>query len=160
MSTDRQTSRPSEAKLATPSVAPAVVRPETLARFRHAVQGRLTLVCAPAGYGKSTVTAAAVEALSLTAAWYKLDVLDHDPATFLGGITHALRRQAPALGEALLERLRTTTQVPFPVEEIAAALVAECEEHVSSAMHLVLDDLRRLSGILGVDDHLNIGDVR
>ena len=150
MSTDRQTSRPSEAKLATPSVAPAVVRPETLARFRHAVQGRLTLVCAPAGYGKSTVTAAAVEALSLTAAWYKLDVLDHDPATFLGGITHALRRQAPALGEALLERLRTTTQVPFPVEEIAAALVAECEEHVSSAMHLVLDDLHEAAGSAGV----------
>jgi ATP/maltotriose-dependent transcriptional regulator MalT len=150
VSTDRQTSRPSEAKLAAPAAAPAVVRPETLARFRHAAQGRLTLVCAPAGYGKSTLTAAAVEALSLTAAWYKLDVLDHDPATFLGGVTHALRRQAPALGEAILERLRTTTQVPFPVEEIAAALVAECEEHVSSAIHLVLDDLHEAAGSSGV----------
>ncbi len=157
MSTDRQTSRPSEAKLATPSVASAVVRPETLARFRHAVQGRLTLVCAPAGYGKSTVAAAAAEALSLTAAWYKLDVLDHDPATFLGGMTHALRRQVPGLGEALLERLRTTTQVPFPVEEIAAALVAECEEHVSGAIHLILDDLHEAAGSAGVRralDHL------
>ena len=150
MSTDRQTSRPSEAKLAAPTVAPAVVRPETLARFRHAAQGRLTLVCAPAGYGKSTVTAAAVEALSLAAAWYKLDVLDHDPATFLGGIIHALRRQAPDLGDALLERLRTTTQVPFPVEEIAAALVAECEEHLSGVIHLVLDDLHEAAGSAGV----------
>ena len=150
MSTDRQTLKPNEAKLAAPAVAPAVVRPETLARFRHAVQGRLALVCAPAGYGKSTVTAAAVEALNLTAAWYKLDILDHDPATFLGGITHALRRQVPALGEALLERLRTTTQVPFPVEEIAAALVAECEEHVSGAIHLVLDDLHEAAGSPGV----------
>ena len=150
MSTDRQTSRPSEAKLATPQVAPAVVRPETLARLRHAVQGRLTLVCAPAGYGKSTVTAAAAAALSLTAAWYKLDVLDHDPATFLGGITHALRRQVPGLGEAILERLRTTTQVPFPVEEVAAALVAECEEHVSGTIHLILDDVHEAAGSAGV----------
>jgi len=150
VSPDRPTSRPSEAKLATPSVAAVVVRPETLARFRHAVLGRLTLVCAPAGYGKTTVTAAAVEALSLTATWYKLDILDHDPATFLSGVTHALRRQVPALGEALLERLRTTTEVPFPVEEIAAALAAECEEHVAADTYLILDDLHEAAGSAGV----------
>jgi ATP/maltotriose-dependent transcriptional regulator MalT len=68
VSADTPTSRPTEAKLAAPTVFPAVVRPDTLARFRHAVQGRLTLVCAPAGYGKSTVAAAVVEDLSLTAA--------------------------------------------------------------------------------------------
>ena len=150
MSTDSQTSRPSEAKLAAPNASPAVVRPDTLARFRHAAHGRLTLVCAPAGYGKTTVTAAAVMALNLAAAWYKLDILDHDPATFLSGITHALRTQAPALGETLLERLRSTTEVPFPVEVMAAMLVAECEEQVTSDTCLILDDLHEAGVSAGV----------
>lgn len=150
MSTDSQTTKPNEAKLAAPSVSPAVVRPETVARFRHAVHGRLTLVCAPAGYGKTTVTAAVIETLGLAGTWYKLDILDHDPATFLTGVTHALRREAPVLGEALLERLRSTTEVPFPVEVMAAALVAECEEHIAAETYLILDDLHEAAVSAGV----------
>ena len=98
------------------------------------------MVCAPAGYGKTTVAAAAVERLALEIIWYKLDVLDHDPVVFLASLTDALRERFADFGDAIRERLQTTAETPFPVEHMQALFVTECERRVDRDVHFVLDD--------------------
>lgn len=95
-----------EAKHLRPRFDHVSLRPDSLAAFATAFEHRLSVVCAPAGYGKTTMTAAALDRCSMTAAWYKLDILDHDPITFLASMIRALRRVHPEFGAALLREAR------------------------------------------------------
>ena len=140
MNPGSQTPGPVAAKLARPRTDDVVLRPDTLADFRRATRRRLALVCAPAGYGKTTVAAAAVERLRVESVWYKLDALDRDPVVFLANLTEALRERFAEFGDAIRERLRTTADTPFPVEHLQAMLVTECERRVDREVHIVLDD--------------------
>ncbi len=128
------------AKLARPHVGRVEVRPETLAAFRQAATRRLTLICAPAGYGKTTTASHLIDRLGLEAVWYKLDVLDHDPAVFIVSLTHALRQRSPAFGELLLERARASVEAPFSLEQMTVMFVTECTDKVDQVLHIVLDD--------------------
>ena len=117
-----------------------VLRPDTLADFKRATRRRLTLVCAPAGYGKTVVAAAAVERVALRSIWYKLDVLDRDPVVFLASLTEALRQHFGDFGDSIRERLRTSAQTPFPIEHMQAMFVKECEQRIDRDIHIILDD--------------------
>ncbi len=97
-------------------------------------------MCAPAGYGKTTVAAAAIALLGLDSVWYKLDVLDHDPVIFLASLTEALRERFAEFGEAIRERLRTIAENPLPIEHLQAMFVKECESRIDRDVHIVLDD--------------------
>jgi ATP/maltotriose-dependent transcriptional regulator MalT len=66
--------KPVAAKLAPPRVDDAFLRPETLAAIERGRSSRLTLVCAPAGYGKTTAIAAACQRAGVEPIWYKLGV--------------------------------------------------------------------------------------
>ena len=131
---------PVTAKLARPSAEDAVLRAETIHAYRQALRRRLVIVCAPAGYGKSTATAAASDRLDVDCIWYKLDLLDRDPVQFLASLTEAFRRRVPAFGEAIRERLKSAATDPFPVAHLQAMFVRECEEHLRDDVHIVLDD--------------------
>ena len=96
------------AKLCRPHVGRVPIRPQTRHGLRAAVTRRLALICAPAGYGKTTTAADLVDRLRLKAVWYKLDVLDHDPVVFIVSLTHALQQRNPDFGELLLERVRSS----------------------------------------------------
>jgi LuxR family maltose regulon positive regulatory protein len=68
---------------------------------------RLTLVSAPAGFGKTTLVASwlAGEAPGLKAAWVSLDAGDQDPQSFWTYVLTALDRAAPGTGSAGLDAL-------------------------------------------------------
>jgi len=140
LSTGSLTPSPVAAKLARPRTDDVVLRPDTLADFRQATRRRLALFCAPAGYGKTTVAAAAIERLGIDSVWYRLDVLDHDPVVFLAALTEALRGRFAEFGDAIRERLRTTAETPFPIEHMRALFVTECERRVDRDVYIVLDD--------------------
>jgi LuxR family maltose regulon positive regulatory protein len=150
-----QTPSPVAAKLARPRTDDVVLRPETLTDFKQATKQRLTLVCAPAGYGKTAVAAAAIERLGLEIIWYKLDVLDHDPVVFLESLTDALRESFADFGEAIRERLRTTAETPFPIEQVQAMFVKECERRIDRDIHIVLDDYHEAAESTGLNHTLD-----
>jgi LuxR family transcriptional regulator, maltose regulon positive regulatory protein len=118
-----------------------VLRAETVRAFAGALRRRLIVVCAPAGYGKSTATAAATAQLGADCIWYRVDLLDRDPVLFLASLTEALRRRAPAFGEPIRERLRSVSTDPFPLSHLQSMFVRECEVHFpGDPVHIVLDD--------------------
>jgi transcriptional regulator with XRE-family HTH domain len=71
-------------KLYRPHVPAAVVeRPRLYEKLSAGVAGPLTLVAAPAGFGKTTLVAQQLAARSDISAWLSLDADDNDPATFV-----------------------------------------------------------------------------
>src|SRR5919202_1386945 len=86
-------------KLYVPPVRPTLVpRPRLTERLRMSLAGKLTLIAAPAGFGKTTLLAAWLADLVQPVAWLSLDGGDNDPSTFL----RYLVAQAGPIHEAVL----------------------------------------------------------
>jgi len=60
-----------------------VERPHLAAQLNSGLRRRLTLVSAPAGFGKTTLVAAWADGLDVPTAWLSLDDGDNDPVRFL-----------------------------------------------------------------------------
>ena len=78
-----------------------VARPDLLARLDAGSDRRLTLVTAPAGWGKTTLVGdwLAGRAISEGAGWVALDAADNDPARFWRYVGEALRRAGAPVDE-------------------------------------------------------------
>ena len=99
---------------------------------------KLTLLSAPAGYGKTTLIADWVQSLSgYQIAWLSLDEADNDPARFLGYWLAACRRLDHTLGQSA-ESLLGMPQIP-PPPAIFDQLINDLSELHNPAI-LILDD--------------------
>jgi ATP/maltotriose-dependent transcriptional regulator MalT len=127
-------------KLAIPRVRDVSVRPQALAALADGARKRLTVVRAPAGYGKTTVVAEAAARLKWNVVWYKLDVLDHDPLVLIASLVQGLRQDNPTFGEILVERFADARDDPADINQLLALLVSELAAGITDELHLVLDD--------------------
>src|SRR5262252_2703852 len=119
--------------------AATVPRPRLSDRLSRGIDARLTLVSAPAGFGKTTLLASwlasAPRPEGLTA-WLSLDQSDNDPTAFWTYAIAAVQTVAPAVGTgslALIEADQT------PVELVLGALLNELNA-LPNDLVLVLDD--------------------
>ena len=80
----------------------AVLRPGLVERLNEGLHRKLTLISAPAGFGKTTLVSAWVAGGDRQVAWLSLDEGDNDPTRFLIYLVAAVRTIAPSIGEALL----------------------------------------------------------
>jgi len=100
--------------------------------------GKLTLVSAPAGFGKTTLLSTWLDASSSRAAvWLSLDVADNDPARFWRYFITAVDQLQPGSGETALVLLNSP-QAP-PMEAILTTLLNEVADLNADAV-LILDD--------------------
>ena len=97
-----------QTKLGAPSPRPGLVqRPELLARLNDNLVidrrfgRRLTVIAAPAGYGKTTLASQWLGALEMPAAWLSLESADNDPVRFLRYVIAALQGVSPDLGHGV-----------------------------------------------------------
>ena len=129
-------------KLFAPPARPdAVPRPGLMARLEAGARQRLTVVAAPAGFGKSTLIAAWIARTRVPVAWLSLDEEDRAPLRFLAYVIAALQRVEPTLGERTLRALHATPR-PAPID-VATRLVNELAEG-SEPVALVLDDYHQV----------------
>ena len=106
---------------------------------------RLTLVCAPAGFGKTTLVTAWLDQFasrdaqssSGLIAWLSLDYNDNDPIRFLAYLTAALQTAVPQLGETAEHYLQSPQ--PPTAETILTLLINDITRH-NQPLILVLDD--------------------
>jgi LuxR family transcriptional regulator, maltose regulon positive regulatory protein len=125
-------------KLYIPPARPEVVpRPRLIARLNDGLRRRLTLVAAPAGFGKTTLIGAWIAGCGRPAAWLSLDAGESDPARFLAYLVAALRTAVPTLGVGALRALQSTQ--PPPIEAVLTVLLNEIAA-LPNAIVLVLDD--------------------
>ena len=81
----------------------------------------LTLVSAPAGFGKTTLLVEWLARHPCPVAWVSLDPADDDPTVFLRYLVAALRTASPDVGRASLPLLRSPQ--PPPIESILTLLL-------------------------------------
>ncbi len=79
---------------------PLVSRPQLLVKLNQGLQtgGTLTLVSAPAGFGKTTLICEWIERCERPFAWLSLDERDRDPTRFLAYLIAALQTLSPEIG--------------------------------------------------------------
>jgi LuxR family maltose regulon positive regulatory protein len=132
-------------KLRAPRPRPNLVARPRLSEALVTGEGRtLTLVSAPAGFGKTTLLGGWAEGWSArdrSVAWVSLDESDNDPARFLTYLASAVRSVEPDFGEGILASLRSPGFPP--VEALATALVNELTE-LPQKIVLVLDDYHEI----------------
>ncbi len=119
---------------------PLVTRPRLDALLSESLKHPLTLVSAPAGFGKTTLLSTWVRSLQAShslVAWLSLDEEDNDPQCFWTYVLAALERQRPERIGPLLKSLQSS-QAP-PLKYLLAMLInllLENDQHFV----LVLDD--------------------
>jgi LuxR family maltose regulon positive regulatory protein len=100
----------------------------------------LTLVSAPAGFGKTTLVSAWA---ADDAAWVSLEKSDQDPATFWTYVLTALDRAAPSIAEDSLALLQSGST---PIETVLAGVLNELSV-LPDEIDLVLDDYHLADGL-------------
>ena len=118
-------------------------RPRLLARLEVGLRSKLTLIAAPAGFGKTTLIGAWVAGLQVTdlkVAWLSLDEGDNDPVRFLTYLVAALRTIAPSLGQGVLAVLQSPQ--PPSTEAVLTDLINEMATipNIPDNFVMVLDD--------------------
>lgn len=129
--------------------ASLLCRERLLARLDDGISRKLTLVVAPAGFGKTTLVSDwiaarhAREVSSPPVAWIALDEGDNDPIRFWHYLIVACRAFQSNLGESILPQLGAAGQTPFPRPSLEAILTG------------LLNDLARMPerGILVLEDY-------
>ena len=122
-----------------------VPRPRLSTLLDEGLQRSLTVVSAPAGFGKTTLLSAWVQTLPKEAtqvAWVSLDEQDNDPVRFWMYVFTALDRLQPGLCTEFVAYLRTQ-QAP-PTQYLFTALINRLAERPERWL-LVLDDFHLLT---------------
>ena len=117
-----------------------VGRPRLLERLRRGADSKLTLLSAPAGFGKTTLLAEWLDdpaADGRSTAWLSLDPSDSQALSFWPYVIAALQTMAPGVGADSLSLLRQPQ--PPPIQSVLAPLVNELST-TSDQIVLVLDD--------------------
>jgi LuxR family maltose regulon positive regulatory protein len=119
-----------------------VVRPRLVEALNRGLACKLTLISAPAGYGKTTLLSTWLNQVTRSVAWLSLDEEDNDPARFLDYIIAAMQSAAPGFGETIAS-LRGISS-PVSVEAVLTRFINEITGFGEDFL-LALDDYHVIS---------------
>jgi len=116
-----------------------VKRPRLVERLNEALSSgcKLTLISAPAGFGKTTLVSEWITSCGRPVAWLSMDKGDNDPARFISYLVAALQTIKAEIGEGLLAVLQSPE--PVQIETILTTLLNEISI-IPENFLLVLDD--------------------
>lgn len=119
-----------------------VVRKKLMERLDQGMEAKVTLVCAPAGFGKTSLVSSWKAQSTLDIAWLTLDERDNDPCRFLFYLANALQKIDGEIGASALPML----DIPYSVQtegflEVCINDIAQLE----SRAVLVLDEFESVT---------------
>lgn len=117
-----------------------ITRPRLIHRLKEGLNRALTLVTAPAGYGKTTLLSEWAEVLESPVAWVSLDMGDNDRLRFWAHTIAALKQAYPAFDEQAVLRHAAEDASGY---SLIAALVNGLHR-LSQTIVLVWDDFHQI----------------
>lgn len=114
-----------------------VVRARLTQRFAHSQSRKLTLISAPAGFGKTTLSSYWLTQQTTSAAWVSLDKTDNDPVLFFSYILTALQQINAQIVQNGLDILHASTLPNY--QTLIISLVNDIIK-IDEQIILVLDD--------------------
>jgi LuxR family transcriptional regulator, maltose regulon positive regulatory protein len=115
----------------------AVLRAGLIARLNGGLHRKLTLIAAPAGFGKTSLASTWIRDCGRAAAWLSLDDADNDPSRFLAYLVATLQTIAPNIGADIVALLQSSQ--PPPLDALLPLLLNQIATLPQPAI-LVLDD--------------------
>jgi LuxR family maltose regulon positive regulatory protein len=130
-------------KLHIPPIRPELVsRPRLFERLETGLHGKLTLISAMAGFGKTTLLSEWATRLRGRAAWLSLDEADNDPARFWTYLNAALQTVQADLGQDALRLLEGPQQ---PATQVVLTELLNQVSALPKQVVVVLDDYQLIS---------------
>jgi len=130
-------------KLRLPFTRPELVlRPRLQQQVAQGMRGPLTLIIAPAGFGKTTLVASCVASCGFPVAWLSLDKDDNRDGRFLNYLLAALQEMDPTIGSEAAQLMKASQQA-HP-ELVLTSLINELDA-AGREIALVLDDYQFIS---------------
>jgi len=112
-------------------------RPNLVEMLNSSNQGKLILLNAPAGYGKSTLVVEWITQNKFNVAWYSIDKTDNNLRTFLLYLVESLKEIEPSIGSKLLDEIEIINKIG--VEAILISLINDLNNYQKQIV-IVLDD--------------------
>jgi len=132
-------------KLYLPFIRPNLVpRSRLQQRIVQGLNGPLTLVIAPAGFGKTTLVASCIAGCGMPVAWLSLDKDDSRPGRFLNYLIAALQKADPIIGNEAAQLM--TADHPISPEVVLTSLINDLDATCGEIV-LVLDDYQFINNI-------------
>ena len=103
-----------------------IQRPRLITRLDEGLKNRLTLISAPAGYGKTTLAVQWINHIPGHSAWLSLDKKESDPDRFLRYVIASIRTVVSEFGANTLPLL-LSPNLP-PPDYLADAMVFDSED--------------------------------
>ena len=137
-------------KLLIPSLTNLLTRPRIVQAIQPGLERKLTIVVAPAGYGKTSVLVDFAQRCSLPVCWYTTDERDRDLGTFIWYLLGAIKTQFPDFGRDVQDLLTVQRHAFLRdpvvwVDELVNAILDVGEEFV-----VIVDNYEALDGTMGV----------
>src|SRR5690554_1897351 len=114
-----------------------VSRPELIHKLNEGMRGKLTLITAQAGYGKTTALSEWVKQCTARVAWVSLDRQDNDWVMFWSYVTASIADQVPGFGDEVHSQLAKGSSISW--EPAISALLNELNG-LCSELVIILDD--------------------
>ncbi len=128
------------AKLSPPRMGVSLLpRLPLIGMLRAGIRGRLVVLSAEAGYGKTALLLSGVKLLDYSFAWLTVDERDTDPNLFGAALVLALRKVAGNVGEVALELLSGG-----PSDAVLRSAIQQALEELPDETVVVLDDFHVL----------------
>lgn len=120
-----------------------VIRQRLIERIQAGACGRVTIISAPPGFGKTTLLSEWLAAnKNIKVAWYSLDEDDNEPGRFFAYIAASLRPLEPDSVPTLDSLLDAGSTNP---RELTSALLNDLSGFVSKSIVLMLDDYHHIA---------------
>ena len=119
------------------------------------IDKRLTLVVAPAGYGKTTLLAHFARDTDFPVCWLSLDKLDRDPRRFLAHFIASLTKTFPAISPEVMTTAFPPDQAEIDIHRVTTLLVNEIFHRIDEHFVFIVDDLQFIEASDQAVDFLN-----
>lgn len=119
--------------------AKLVERPRLLNLFSQAEHRQLTVLTAPAGYGKTVLMVQMANIIQKPLVWYQLDEYDNDPAVFLQYLVTGVQEYFPGFGKEALQIIAQGGIEPH-LRLLVVTIVQNLINQVADSLIIMLDD--------------------
>lgn len=138
-----------------PRRADLLSRPRLLESLQAALDNKLILLSAAAGYGKTSLLIDLARSVEMPVCWLSLDQLDRDPQRFMAYLIATLSERFPKVGESSQILLNNLKTIETDAESLLVTLINELYDQVEEDYLIVMDDYHLLDDVPVISSLVN-----